>query len=437
MADRPARLRDDALALFRAAIAAADPARVLHAAWPDSPSSRPRWIIALGKAAPSMAAAALAEADRAGSIVRGGLVVAADEGSTADPRLPRVTGDHPLPANRSERAGRTLGELVARVGPNDEARVFLSGGASSLLGTPVPGLSPASYRALMAQLGRAGLPIDELNRIRKRFSRWGAGRLAAALPDCPIRVFAISDVPGDDLATIGSGPCQPDPTTGPEIRALLDRRGVWARIDPRARAELVTILEGPETPKPGDPRFARVSTRIVASNATALDGAAREAAARGYRVHRPAALLAGEATAQGGSIARELRRLAADEGPIAWIGGGETTVDWSGSSAGRGGRCQELALAGAREFSGSDPTRPIVLLAAGTDGRDGPTDAAGAMVDRATWEEIIAAGVDPGGALRRHDAYPALEAVGALVRTGSTGTNVMDVVIGLVGRATD
>jgi hydroxypyruvate reductase len=254
-----------------------------------------------------------------------------------------------------------------------------------------------------------------------------------------VRVFVVSDVIGDDLASIGSGPCVPDRTTAAEVRAQLAAAGLWDRL-PAAARRLVSAAESgetPETPKPGDRAFARVTLELVASNRLALEAAAERAAALGLTPVVADAPLAGEAGAMGAGLAATLlqdcarRRIPQPNsgGRPCLIWGGETTVTLGSSPTGLGGRCQELALAAARAMEGAAPG--IALLAAGTDGRDGPTDAAGAIVDGTTWRAVAAAGRDPARDLAAHDAYHALDAAGALLRPGLTGTNVMDVVIGV------
>ncbi len=386
----------------------------------------------MGKAAFPMAAAAVQHLDRLEIPVTGGLVVTPDEGDSPDPRLRRVVGDHPLPGARSAAAADALEQAVAQSTPREEAWVLISGGTTSLIGAPIEGVSPIEYQRLTQALGRAGLPIGDLNRIRKRFSRWGAGRLAVACRAERVRAFALSDVPGDHPGDIGSGPCEPDPTTAADVQRLLAaaRTGV-----PEVATRLLDrVLRGdrPETPKPADPAFARVITRIVASNGTALDGAAERAQALGFRVIRHQGLIIGDAAGAGRALVRDALAADAAGAGTAWIAGGETTVPL-GDDAGLGGRCQELTLAAARELAIGSPRRPIVILAGGTDGRDGPTDAAGAVVDATTWATIAARGLDPERALTSHDAYPALAAAGALLRQGLTGTNVMDVMVVLVG----
>jgi hydroxypyruvate reductase len=371
----------------------------------------------------------------------GGLVVGPTNDSPPHPALRVVPGDHPEPGTRSLAAAGALGKTAALVAPDDEVWVLLSGGTTSLVGAPEDGLSPAELSGLYAVLLGSGLDITAMNRIRKRFSRWGGGRLARALAPARVRVYAVSDVIGDDLASIGSGPCVPDPTTAAELRQLLEDSSLWDRLPQPAR-RLVTAVEAgemAETPKPGDQAFARVSVELIASNKLALEAAAKRAAELGLAPVIVEAPLAGEAAAAGASVAALLLQhcghggISQPEGGAlvparCLIWGGETTVTL-GPAAGLGGRCQELALAAARVLA--EARSGIALLAAGTDGRDGPTDAAGAIVDRDTWDEIRRAGRDPERDLGAHDAYRALDAAHALIRPGLTGTNVMDVVIGI------
>jgi glycerate 2-kinase len=366
----------------------------------------------------------------------GGLVVAPTVAAPPDPRLHVVAGDHPEPGPGSLAAAAALAEVATGVRPGDEVWLLLSGGASSLLAAPVDGMAPNDLTALYALLLGSGLDIAAMNRIRKRFSRWGGGRLARALAPAPVRGFVVSDVIGDDLAAIGSGPCVPDPTTASEVRRLLEDARLWDRIPATAR-RLVTSSESgetAETPKPGDAAFAQVTLEVIASNRLALEAAAKRAAELGLAPVVAETPLAGEASTAGASVAATLlQHCPPSEIPQparrCFIWGGETTVTLGEVPPGLGGRCQELALAAARALAGAPAG--LGLLAGGTDGRDGPTDAAGAVVDGDTWRAIAAAGRDPGHDLAAHDAYRALDAAGALLKVGLTGTNVMDVVIGI------
>jgi glycerate-2-kinase len=398
------------------------------------PSSR-IWLLALGKAAFPMAEAAVESLRGRGGEPAGGIVVSPSEGKSPHPRLSAFAGDHPEPAGRSFAAAAALGATAAQVAPTDEVWVLLSGGTTSLIGAPEAGITSAELTAIYALLLGSGLDITAMNRIRKRFSRWGGGKLARALAPARVRVYLVSDVIGDDLASIGSGPCVPDPTTAADVHHLLESTGLWHRM-PGSAQGLVTSAEAgktAETPKPGDQAFARVTLELIVSNRLALEAAAKRAAELGLTPVVIETPIAGEAAAAGASVAVNILNNCPQSlipQPTCMIWGGETTVSL-GEATGLGGRCQELALAAARVLEGAP--EGTALLAAGTDGRDGPTDAAGAIVDGRTWSAISAAGRDPARDLAGHDAYRALDAAGALVRPGLTGTNVMDIVIGICG----
>jgi glycerate-2-kinase len=252
-------------------------------------------------------------------------------------------------------------------------------------------------------------------------------------------VLVVSDVIGDDLGSIASGPCSPDPLTAADVRRALDDDCLLSRIPTAMRTYLERVASGEEeeTPKPGNPAFDRVTARLVTSNRSALDAAASRGRELGLDEVRIEPIpLCGEAAEQGRLIsdalvaqAREFQHGAA-HARICLIWGGETTVTL-GRSRAAGGRCQELALAAAERL-GEAGVRGIHLLAAGTDGRDGPTDAAGAIVDASSWSAIRGAGRDPARDLREHSSYDALGAIGALLRPGLTDTNVGDVVVGMV-----
>jgi len=400
-------------------------------------------LTAVGKAAHSMAAAAVAALDRAGCTVAGGIVVAPDERPGAHPMVVVHAGDHPVPGARSLAAAERLGEVIARVAPGDTVLVLLSGGASSLVAAPVAGVGAEDLAWLYSALLGSGADIAAMNVVRKRFARWSAGRLAQALAPARVHCLTVSDVLGDDLAIIGSGPCVPDPTTADDVAGRLRALGLWEALPGSMREYLSRVRHGqlPETPKPGDAAFERVHTRIIVSNPQALRAAAERARGLGVApvtVEREP--LTGEAAECGRCIVNILlawrTRLAGEPAGttacVVW--GGEPTVTLGGAADDAlGGRAQELALAAAAALDAAgDAGQGIHLLAAGTDGRDGPTDAAGAVVDATTWAAIRAAGRDPAGDLAAHRSYAALDAAGALLRPGLTGTNVMDVVIGMV-----
>ena len=426
-------------AIAAAALAAVAPGPALRAALAGLPArpKRPPHILAFGKAAHPMAQAAVAVLAEWGMIPAGGVIIAPEAGPAPHPALAVAVGDHPTPGIHSRAAALALGQAVRAVQRGDEAWVLLSGGATSLVAAPVEGIAVEDFERLFARLATSGLDIRAMNRIRKRFARWGAGRLAAALAGASIRLFVVSDVVGDDLLSIGSGPCVPDPSTAAEIRAELEATPLWADLPAALRDHLAQVEAGklPETPKPEAPVFDAVTGEIISSNRAAVLGAARKAEELGFETVVNTTPLVGNAADAGRKVAewvltRPPVAKRPGERPWCMIWGGETTVNLTGPH-GHGGRCQELALAAAERLA-AHGTRPgLRVLALGTDGRDGPTDAAGGVVDAETWRKIKAAGIDPAAALAGHDAYPALGAAGALVKLGLTGTNVMDVVIAL------
>jgi len=397
-------------------------------------SGRPVWILALGKAAFPMATAALEVLRHRGVSPAGGLIVGPAEAATPHPAVSCWAGDHPEPGLASLAAAGALERTVERIPETDEVWLLLSGGTSSLIAAPEPGLSPADLTAIYSLLLGSGLDITAMNRIRKRFSRWGGGKLARALAPARVLGYIVSDVIGDDLASIASGPAVPDPTTAGEIRAQLEQAGIWPRLPESARSLVLSVEAGAraETPKPGDNAFAGVSLEVIASNRLALEAAANRARQLGLTAVVASHPISGEAAPAGewlaGSLLQRCARRGTSDDGLCLIWGGETTVTLGEASAGLGGRCQELALAAAGALRGA--AAGIALLAAGTDGRDGPTDAAGAIVDGRTWQTIKSSGREPAQDLAEHNSYPALQTAGALLRPGLTGTNVMDLVIG-------
>jgi hydroxypyruvate reductase len=443
-----ARTPRDLLAdLYWTAVTAAapGPALTLALASHTEPSSRPVHLLALGKAALPMAQAAVAALAARGQSPAGGLLVTPEPAASPHPALAVAVGDHPQPGPGSLDAADQLGAAVAAVRPGDEVWVLLSGGTTSLIGAPIKGIAPTDLTELYRLLLGSGLDITAMNRIRKRFARWAAGRLAAALAPAHVKNFTISDVIGDDLGSIGSGPCVPDSSSAADVRALLVTAGLWLKIPPALRGNLEAVERGDaaETPKPGDPAFRTSQTILVASNRLALESVCARARALGMDAHLLDAALAGEAAETGHRVASILLGYDGTDLSGAQAGrphkhavlvwGGETTVTLT-PDAGLGGRSQELALAAAQVLDGKrrPDGRQIHLLAAGTDGRDGPTDAAGGFADAGTWDAIRRAGRDPAQDLRRHASNASLAAGGALFQTGMTGTNVMDLVLGLV-----
>lgn len=426
--------------MYDAAVAAALPGPATARAIDALPIPRGArvWIFAFGKAAHPMASAAVASLLRSLHAIVGGVVVSPEGGPPPYPTLQSVRGDHPIPGRNSFAAANAIAQIVPGRRGNDVAIVLLSGGTSSLIGAPLRGMNDADLVALFELLLGSGLDIVAMNAVRKRFSRWAAGRLALALAPAATYCLAVSDVPNDDLGVIGSGPCSPDETRVAEVTAILERANLLARIPQTHREYLQSVARGtiPETPTRNHPAFAHVTARVVGSNALALDGAAARARDVSLGASVIPERLAGEAAAAGVSIARELvSARGRGESGACFVWGGETTVSLRGNGARHtgGGRCQELALSAARALhEAGDGARGITILAAGTDGRDGATEAAGAIVNGGTWSAIADAGRDPAQALAAHESNGALAAAGALIQRRETGTNVGDVVIGVL-----
>ena len=380
-------------------------------------------LLAAGKAAAAMARAFVQASPAA--IVEG--VVIAPPGREGDDELPApvvfYAASHPVPDERSETAGRAALALAARVAPHELLVVLLSGGASALMAVPAPGLTLAHKQDVTARLLARGADITALNTVRKHLSAIKGGRLAAACGG-ELMAWALSDVVGDDLSVIASGPTVPDATTLVDARQVLQRFGPIADYPGPVRAHLERAEPSAETPKAGDPVFDRAETTVIGSARLSLDGAAGAARDRGYRVMIRQTPVVGEAR----DAAREhaewligLPELPNPAQPICILSSGETTVTVKGR--GRGGRNQEFALALAPWLSRG----PLVAASVGTDGVDGPTDAAGAYVDGTTIPRANDLGLDWRASLDANDAWTFFAALGDLIRTGPTGTNVGDV----------
>lgn len=432
---------EDLLSLYEAAIGGAEPGAVTARAIESLGIPREKRVLlfAVGKAAAPMAASTVETLLKSLHQIAGGVMVTPDGEPSPYPTVVSIRGDHPVPGAASMKAAAKIAELSAGKRSNDVAIVLVSGGASSLIAAPLRGHKESDLVALFQMLLGSGLDIAAMNTVRKRFSLWGGGRLALALAPAATHCLAVSDVLGDELSVIGSGPCTPDPATAADVSAILAGAGLTSQISAAYREYLTGVTRGvaAETPKQHHPAFAHVMSRIVATNRAAVDGAAAAAESQGMRVEVVENPLSGSAATTGEAIARKLLSIRGRRSgpPRCVIWGGETTVASAGSASGvtGGGRCQELALAAARILGDAgEGATGIRLLAAGTDGRDGMTDAAGACVDGATWSAIRQAGGDPAGALQRHESNRALASVNALIPRRRTGTNVMDVAIGIV-----
>jgi glycerate 2-kinase len=397
------------LELFRAALAAVDGEAAVRRALTDAPPATPCHVVALGKAAAAMARGARSVL---GEGLRRALVVSRPghlgPAPCSDSRFRCLEADHPLPGLRSLAAGGALLDFI-RDTPADEPLVFLiSGGTSSLVEVPVSGVDLERLAELNQWLLGAGLDIGAMNRVRSALSCIKGGRLAQLLEERHVSALLVSDVPGDDPAVIGSG-----------LLVAGSPRSPWPDVPP-SLAWVEDLAQAPLTPE----QVPQFPLRVVASLDLACEAVLAEARGRGLPVHRHAEFLHGEAAETGARLARML--LEAEPGVHLW--GGETQVHLP-RQPGRGGRNQHLALAAARVLAGH---RGVRLLAAGTDGTDGSSDDAGALVDGGTVARGEAAGLDARLCLERADSGRFLAGSGDLIHTGPTGTNVMDLVIGVV-----
>jgi glycerate 2-kinase len=439
-----ARLRRAVQAILKEALAAADPGSLvrrhlrlrggaLEAAGLRVPTDRGRIaLVAAGKAAVSMARTA----ERVlGHHLSEGIVVTPAEAAPL-PRLQVRTARHPVPDARGLAAAREVERLARGLERDDVLLVLLSGGASALLPAPAPGVTLRDKQRTTKLLLRAGATIHELNAVRKHLSRLKGGGLAAAAAPSRVITLVLSDVVGDDLSTIGSGPTVPDPTTYGEALSILERRGLASGAPRSVVARLEQGAGGgvAETPKPRDPLFRRTATRIVGSNRLSIDAAAREVRRQGLRPIVLTTRLEGEAR-EAARVLVAILRECVETGrpgapPVCLLVGGETTVTVRGG--GQGGRNQELALAASEALAGFPV--PAVVASLGTDGIDGASDAAGGVVDDQTTARAAALGLAPPGAfLAASDSRNFLGPLGDLIVTGPTGTNVVDVVTLVAG----
>ena len=410
--------------IFDGAVAAADPRRMLAAHLPAKP--RGRCVVVGGGKSAALMAAALEEAWP--DVPLEGTVVTRYGHAVPTKRIEVIEAAHPVPDANSERGARRVLERVRGLGPDDLVLALISGGGSSLLTLPASGLTLDDKQAVNRALLASGATIGEMNAVRKHLSAIKGGRLAAAAAPAQVVTLAISDVPGDDAAVIASGPTVPDPTTFAEARALLARY----RITPPPSVAAHLAAEAEETPKPGS--LPHASFHLIATPMMALARAAEVAHDLGLAPLILGDALEGEAREVGtlmAGIARSVRAHAAPlPAPAVLLSGGETTVTIGAGSAGRGGRNTEFLLAFAVALA---ETPDIWAIAGDTDGIDGTEDAAGAIVAPDTLERARTLGVNPRATLDAHDSYTLFDALGDLVRTGPTLTNVNDIRAILIG----
>jgi glycerate 2-kinase len=390
-------------ASFHAAVSAADPLRILPSHLPRPPRGR-TFVAAAGKAAASMALAVARYWPRNAPL--DGIAITRYAHGLPTTRIRVLEAGHPVPDAAGEAGARELLQGVRALGPDDLLLALVSGGGSSLLSLPAEGVAMEALKAMTRELLRCGAPIQEINTVRKHLSAIQGGRLAAACR-APVLALIISDVTGDDPTNIASGPCAPDPTTVDDAGAVLRKYGIAA--------------PGPfsETPKPGDAVFARVENRVIATARRSLEAAGAVFAARGMAP----VILGDDITGEAREVARDMARQArAAKRPSALVSGGECTVTVRGSG-GRGGRCAEFLLALAVALDGQ---AGVHAIAADTDGIDGSEDNAGAVMSPDTLARAAALGLDARSYLERNDSYGFFSALGDLVVTGPTRTNVND-----------
>jgi glycerate 2-kinase len=417
----PALLR----ASFDAAVAAADPLRIVGAHLPAAPKGRVV-VVGAGKAAASMAVAV----ERAWpGVPLDGLVITRYGHGLPTEHIRVIEAGHPVPDEAGEVAAREILQQAAQLGEGDLLVVLVSGGGSSLLSLPVAAVSMAELKEVTRALLASGAPIEQMNVVRKHLSQIAGGWLAAVAAGRGAEVLAliVSDVTGDAPTDIASGPCAPDPSTYVDARAVLER---WSVAPPAAVADWLARGmrgEAPETPKPGDPLFGRVRNQVIATAHRSLVAAAEVFRKAGIAPVLLGDTVTGEARDVAKVYAALVREIRDHEAPfsppVALISGGECTVTLPVGMQGRGGRCSEFLLSLAAELEG---VPEVHALAADTDGIDGSEGNAGAILTPDSIRRAAARGVVARAALDTHDAYGFFEAADGLVVTGPTRTNVND-----------
>jgi len=426
-------VRDDLQEIFAASLAAADPQRAVRRALElegdailaaeERFGPRRVFVLAVGKAAGAMAKAAQ---ELLGEKVSGGLVVTKDDHDPGPEGFETVFASHPEPDERGVEAARKAQEMVESLEEGDLLLALISGGASALLADPAPPIELADLKKLTGDLLKSGADIGEINTVRKHVSVLKGGGLVRLAHPAPTIALLLSDVVGDEPSSIASGLTAPDPTTLDNTRRVLERYGIEP---PESIADHLQSAE--ETPAWDDPVFENIVNCICGGGRHAAEAAAKKARELGYTPLLLTTTLTGDALGAASMYAAIVREVLASghpaQPPCAIVSGGEATVTVRGE--GTGGPNQEFALALAVELDGVEGW---AAFAADTDGNDGSTDAAGGIVDGATAQRIREAGMDPEEALADNDSNTALEAGGALIVTGPTGTNVNDVRVALV-----
>jgi glycerate 2-kinase len=414
--------RDLLLGSFQAALAAADPLRIVPSHLPAPPANGRTVVVGAGKAAASMALAV--ENHWPAENPLEGVVITRYGHGLATRRIRVVEAGHPVPDESGERAAREILDLARGLGERDLLLVLVSGGGSSLLALPVETVPMKDLKAVTKDLLASGAPIQDMNTVRKHLSAIQGGRLALATK-AQVVALIVSDVTGDDPTHIASGPCAPDPSTYGEAIEILERFAVKPPASVAAHLKLGAEGRVAETPKPGDASFERVENRVIATARASLAAAAAFVQQQGVTPMLLGDSVTGEARDVArvyGALAREIRLHAQPvKPPVALISGGETTVTLRGK--GRGGRCTEFLLSLAISLDGLERTW---ALACDTDGIDGSEDNAGAIVTPDCLRRSQAKGLAAKALLGDNDAYGYFRALGDLVVTGPTRTNVND-----------
>lgn len=367
-----------------------------------------------------------------GNYLEGGMVIVKDGYEAPTKKIQVIEAGHPLPDSRGVRATKNILTISGSLTKHDLLIVLLSGGASSLLCAPAPNLTLTDTRKITKGLLQSGATIHELNTVRKHLSAIKGGQLAKTTK-AQILTIIVSDVMGDDLATIGSGPTVPDPSTFQDAQAILEQYQIWNNAPEKVRTHLEQGIDGhlPETWKSRRQHSPRNRSIILANNQTAINGISLAAKRLGLRLSILDSPFQGEAKDLGsilGAMAKDIREFGNPiRPPACLIAGGEPTVTVTGK--GKGGRAQETVLAAAQEIAG---LHNVFVAGFGTDGTDGPTDVAGALVDGLTLEQAAKKGIDISQFLNNHDSYNFFKKVGGHIITGPTRTNVNDIYLVLV-----
>ncbi|SFE78656.1 glycerate 2-kinase [Chitinophaga sp. CF118] len=429
--------REHAISIFKQAVAAVQPSvlmkknvqrekdtiRIAGHPFHLSPG-RPVWILGAGKASAAMT---LALEEILAGIPLQGLVITKYGHALPLQHITLIEAAHPVPDDNGVQGTLRMKSLLKQVQENDLVIFLLSGGASALLADYPEGTTLAEVQTVFEMLLKSGANIHEMNVVRKHLSAIKGGQLALLANTTAFCCLILSDVPGDDLHVIGSGPTVPDPSSFADAAAILKKYNL--QLPESIYQHLLQGINGniPDTPKPGNPRFNTIHNFLIGNNQIALDAAASKAEELGYEVH----ILTATATGEASLLARQLVQQAVNwqgKRPACLLMGGESTVTVTGN--GLGGRNQQLALAAAVALQDHHPE--ITLLSAGTDGTDGPTDAAGAIADAALMAFAKEKGLDAAGYLQRHDAWHFFEQTNGLLKTGATQTNVMDIIVVII-----